>query len=102
MKSISEKEIEKRIRKVYEAGRKWRESSYSNSYAIRIDSSNAEIWIDLLSQQDNNYLDYHDKNIQILEPGIPITYYESIRSIESNFTAEAIRILTEAGWTITE
>lgn len=100
MKEISKKKLSTKIRKAYKEGRDWCSYGHFRTYTIMIDSDDADIWTDCFLDC-NSWTEYYSSTIASLS--VPWIYdCETVKEREEEYLKEAIRILTKAGWTVTE
>ena len=93
MREVPKIKITKAVKKAFEEARDWCRVGYNNYYAMRIDVSTAEIWVDLLFE--SNWKSYRDSDIHRLE-----TTGLLLEDIENGYVNDAIKKLTEAGWNV--
>lgn len=91
MKEISRKALEKTLRKEYQDAFRFCRRCPGAVSAMMIDTDDAEIWCDVFLSC-NNWKEYHSPTIKKLE-----TAYSVLEYLD-----EAVDLLKEAGWTITD
>lgn len=94
IKKIKRKTIEKKVKEEYTAAREFCSYNFGRYYKMMIDTDNGCIWSDVFLSE-NDWKVYHDDSIISLD-GLGWTVDEK----EVAYVSSAIRLLTEAGWTI--
>lgn len=93
---IRRKLIQKQVKKEFELARKWcKYDSFSRYYKMMIDTSDGDIWSDCFLSTETWHV-YHSDTIVSLSAAGALTVKEK----ESEYIADAIRELENAGWAI--
>ena len=93
---ISRSELMKKIRKEFEEGRKWSDMKHGYCFQMMLDTSDADIWTDCFIDV-NTWKRYHSKTI------IKLSYYGvTVKEQEEYYLSQAVQLLKEAGWEITD
>lgn len=91
MKQISIKKLSRKIKKEYAEAIRFCELDTGAYYTMMIDADDADVWSDTFISS-NDWKEYHSQSIHKLE-----TTYSA-----EEYLSEAIDLLEEAGWVITD
>lgn len=93
---ISRSELKKKIHDELAEGIKWSEFKYEHRFFMMLDTSDADIWTDCFISE-NEWKVYHsDTIVRLTYSGI------STEEQEKFYLVQAIQLLKEAGWEISE
>lgn len=100
MQEIKKTTLEKSIKKAYKEGRDWNRVDRGHCYNIMIDTDDADIWCDCFTDE-NNWKQYHSDTISTLH-WMDDCNGPTIADVEQAYLTDAIRTLTDYGWTIND
>lgn len=96
MKKISKKSIMKTVKKEYKEARDFCRGGHFRYYKMMIDVDDGAIWSDVFLDE-NNWKEYHSESIRQLENTLGY-----VHETEKGYVDDAVCLLREAGWMITD
>lgn len=95
MNKIKKETILKAIKRAYKGGRQWAKIDWGYTYALMLNTSDANIWVDTFADE-NSWKEYHrDKAVVRLTE-----YGRTVKESEISLAEEVIAHLRGAGWEI--
>lgn len=94
MKTISKREIRKKVLVELRAARQFCSYDWGRYYKMMIDTSDADIWSDVFIST-NEWKEYHSDTIHSLD-AIP----DRVNYMIKDYISHAIKLLKAAGWEI--
>lgn len=94
MKRIERENIEEKVKKAYKEGCQWAGIDWGYTYAIMLDTSDADVWVDTFADE-NSWKEYHDEAVVRLTE-----YGRTVKESEISLAKEAVAYLAGAGWEI--
>ena len=94
MKRIERGIIEEKVKKAYKEGCQWAGIDWGYTYAIMLDTSNADVWVDTFADE-NSWKEYRDEAVVRLTE-----YGRAVKESEISLAKEAVAYLTGAGWEV--
>ena len=94
MKRIERGIIEEKVKKAYKEGCQWAGIDWGYTYAIMLDTSNADVWVDTFVDE-SSWKEYRGKSVVRLTE-----YGRTVKESEISLAEEVIAHLREAGWEI--